>query len=180
MDIVLLDKKKYKNHYLDFSYKSDYYYDLKVESIVKDYKVALIKKRFKKTFINPDRKTDYLYANYWDGAEAYGIEVNGDLIAVVEIWLENWSSRLRVTELWIAPNYRRIGIGRRLINLVKEKAIEKNSRLIMLETQTSNSDAIAFYLAMGFYPIGFDSTTYGNNDTESGEVRIEMGLKNFD
>ena len=47
----------------------------------------------------------------------------------------------------------------------------------MLETQTSNADGIAFYLAQGFIVIGYDITCYGNQDVERGEVRLELGYK---
>lgn len=44
MEIVLLDKAKYEGHKLDFSYVSNFYYDLNIDSIVGEYKVNLVKK----------------------------------------------------------------------------------------------------------------------------------------
>lgn len=55
MEIKLLDKDKYKGHKLDFSYISDYYYNLKVDSVIGEYKVQLQKKKFDIPFVNPDR-----------------------------------------------------------------------------------------------------------------------------
>jgi len=46
----------------------------------------------------------------------------------------------------------------------------------MLETQSCNEAAIAFYLAYGFSLIGFDACCYGNKDIEGKEVRLEFGL----
>lgn len=175
MEIKLLDKDKYKGHKLDFSYISDYYYDLKVDSVIGEYKVQLQKKKFDIPFVNPDRGVDWLYADYRQGAEAYGIELNGNLIAVIELFYEDWSNRCRVTELWIKKDYRRQGIGTKLMNFAKDKAKQKNARLLMLETQTSNADGISFYLAQGFNVIGYDITCYGDKDVERGEVRLELG-----
>lgn len=177
MDIKLLDKAKYKGHYLDFSYISQYYYDLKVDSVIGEYKAELIAKKFDKPFINPDRKTDYLYADYWQGAQAYGIEQDGDLIGVVELFYEDWSSRCRVTELWLRQDKRRQGLGTCLMNFAKERAKKMGARLLILETQTSNADAVAFYLAQGLKVIGYDISCYGNSDVERGEVRLEMGCE---
>lgn len=177
MEIILLDKQKYQGHLLDFSYISEYYYDLQVESVIGEYKAKLVRKKFDIPFVNPDRKVDWLYADYWQGAEAYGIEVNGKLIGVIELFFEEWSNRCRVTELWLQKDYRRQGIGTRLMNFAKEKAKEKGSRLIILETQTSNANGVAFYLAQGFDVIGYDITCYGDNDVERGEVRLELGCK---
>lgn len=162
---------------MDFSYISEYYYDLQVESIVGDYKANLVRKKFKTPFVNPDRQVDWLYADYWQGAEAYGIEENGELIAVIELFFEQWSERCRITELWLKKYYRRKGIGTKLMNFAKSKAKEKCARLIILETQTSNADGVAFYMAQGFDVIGYDITCYGDEDVERGEVRLELGFK---
>lgn len=177
MQIKLLEKSIYEGHKLDFSYISEFYYDLQVESIVGEYKVNLVKKKFDKPFVNPDRGVDWLYAEYWKGAEAYGIEEDGKLIAVIELFYEDWSSRCRVTELWINKDYRRMGIGSKLMNFAKAKAKEMNARLLMLETQTSNFVGVTFYLSQGFNVIGYDATCYGNSDVERGEVRLEMGYR---
>lgn len=172
MDIKLLDKVKYTGHKLDFSYISEYYYDLQVESVIGEYKANLERKKFDTPFVNPDRQVDWLYADYWQGAEAYGIEKDGKLIAVVELFYEEWSNRVRVTELWLKKEYRRQCIGTQLMNFAKKRAKELDARLIILETQTSNADSIAFYLAQGFNVIGYDITCYGDEDVERGEVRL--------
>ena len=49
--------------------------------------------------------------------------------------------------------------------------------MAVLETQTCNERAIAFYRKMGFEIIGFDLYAYTNQDPERHEVRLEMGLK---
>ncbi len=177
MEIKLLDKTKYSGHMLDFSYVSEYYYDLQVESVIGDYSAKLVRKKFDTPFVNPDRQVDWLYADYWQGAEAYGIEIGGELIGVVEIFYEEWSNRCRITELWLKKEYRRQGLGTQLMNFAKSKAKQIGARFIMLETQTSNADGIAFYLAQGFIVIGYDITCYGNQDVERGEVRLELGYK---
>lgn len=94
---------------------------------------------------------------------------------MIELFYEEWSERCRVTEFWIKKEYRRKGIETQLMNFAKERASQLGARLLMLETQTSNSDGIAFYLAQGFYVIGFDKTCYGNKNVERGEVRLELG-----
>ena len=51
------------------------------------------------------------------------------------------------------------------------------ARMIVLETQSCNEAAIAFYRKNGFSVIGFDLYAYSNTDPERHEVRIEMGKK---
>jgi len=48
--------------------------------------------------------------------------------------------------------------------------------MLVLETQTNNSDAIDF-LRFGFELSGFDKNAYSNNDVEKHEVRLDMGIE---
>jgi ribosomal protein S18 acetylase RimI-like enzyme len=67
------------------------------------------------------------------------------------------------------------GVGTQLMNIAKEQARKLKCRVIMLETQSCNTPAIAFYLSQGFEFFGFDRSAYGNNDVEKCEVRLELG-----
>ena len=49
--------------------------------------------------------------------------------------------------------------------------------MIVLETQSCNEAAIAFYRRNGYQIIGFELYAYSNADPERREVRIEMGKK---
>ena len=73
--------------------------------------------------------------------------------------------------------YRNSGIGTKLIHAIEEIAISLKVRMIVLETQTCNEKAIAFYRKNGYAVIGFDLYSYSNHDLEDHEVRIEMGKK---
>ena len=46
--------------------------------------------------------------------------------------------------------------------------------MLVLETQSCNMPAIAFYLSRGFAIGGMDLFHYSNEDLEKHEVRIEM------
>ena len=56
-----------------------------------------------------------------------------------------------------------------------EEAKKSGARMVVLETQTCNEDAIAFYKKNGFEIIGFDLYAYTNDDPKHHEIRIEMG-----
>lgn len=100
---------------------------------------------------------------------------NEKLIAAIETDVEVWSNRLRITELWVADDYQRKGIGHELIEVAKEQARRERRRTIILETQSCNVNAVDFYQHEGFTLIGFDSCCYKNNDLERKEVRLELG-----
>ena len=57
------------------------------------------------------------------------------------------------------------------------EAKQNGARMVILETQTCNENAIAFYKKNGFEIIGFDLYAYSNDDPEKHEIRIEMGRK---
>ena len=44
----------------------------------------------------------------------------------------------------------------------------------MLETQSCNAAAIAFYRSQGFTLNGFDRSCYGNDDVQRREVRLDL------
>ena len=69
------------------------------------------------------------------------------------------------------------GEEKALMQAILAAARESGARMAVLETQTCNERAIAFYRKMGFEIIGFDLYAYTNQDPERHEVRLEMGLK---
>ena len=72
---------------------------------------------------------------------------------------------------------RSAGIGTALIEVITKEAMASGARMMVLETQSCNENAIAFYKKHGFDIIGFDLYAYSNSDPERHEVRIEMGKK---
>lgn len=97
------------------------------------------------------------------------------LVAAIETEQELWSNRLRITELWVADNYQKQGIGHALIEIAKEQARRERRRAVILETQSCNVNAIDFYQHEGFRLIGMDTCCYKNNDLQRKEVRLEFG-----
>ena len=67
------------------------------------------------------------------------------------------------------------GIGTALMDTILHKAKDSGARMVVLETQTCNENAFAFYRKSGFDIIGFDLFAYTNTDPERHEIRIEMG-----
>jgi ribosomal protein S18 acetylase RimI-like enzyme len=173
-NIQHLPPEKWRGYQLKFQYTTAHYYDATVTVSPSAFGVQFVLKPFDTTQNKSFDAT--LYPEYWQNAEAYGIFDGENLAAVIEIWHEEWSNRLRVTELWVDAPFRRQGMGKALMNFAKLRAKEMGSRLVMLETQSCNAPAIAFYMEQGFSFIGFDSTCYTNHDIENREVRVEMGI----
>lgn len=174
-DIRPLDPKVWRGYLLDFTYTSDFYYDIKLVGDINGFRVTFEKRPFEQTFINRNVTNDRLFQPYWDDIIAYGVVENGTLIGVAETCVESWSNRLRVTEMWVDVAHRRMGLGQSLMDAVKERAVREKRRAVILETQSCNAGAIAFYLSQGFTLIGFEACCYTNTDLARREVRMEMG-----
>lgn len=176
--IELLDKEKRKDYVLLNGYESDEFYDVKIEEdFDHNVSVKLIRKKAKEKIIHTPEEYDFpdrLYQDYFPNAKAYGIIKNNDLIAVIEIYEESWSNRLRITEVFVEKKYRRKGLATLLMNHIKEIAKSNKNRAIILETQTSNIGAIDFYHAQGFVFDGIDISSYHNDDIKRNEVRLEL------
>ncbi len=175
--IITLEREKWQGHVLPFHYISNNYYDVEIVRQNDNFHVAFIKKPYDAPLdYTPENDSDKLFQPYWDDIKAWGIVEDEKLIAAIETAAEEWSNRLRVTELWIDDAYRRQGIGTVLMDIAVKRAHSDKRRAIMLETQSCNEKAIAFYLAYGFTLIGFNACEYKNNDIERKKVRMEMGI----
>lgn len=171
-----LDAAVWKGAPLDMAYTSDHYYDIAVNRTSEGFSIPIVKKPFPAPFTRAPEDGDHLYEDWWEKAEAYGIVgADGTLLAAIEVCPEDWTKRLMVTELFVAGSLRRQGHGRRLIDLAKRLTVEGGYRCLILETQSSNVNAVDFYMSQGFTLIGFDACCYHNNDLQRREVRLDMG-----
>ena len=178
LEIQELSKENWKGTLLPVSYLSDYYYDIWIEKTEDGFHIPIKKKQFEATFRHLPEDGEYpdrLYEDWWENARAFGIVEDGTLLAAIEICPEEWSNRLLITELFVGEEIRGQGYGRKLIDLAKTITIQNKYRVLMLETQSSNVNAVDFYLHEGFTLIGFDTCCYTNNDIERREVRFNMG-----
>lgn len=177
-EIIHLPKEIWKGTLIPIGYTTDKYYDVIVKKTHNGFGVEIEKKNFTEVITHSPDEYDFpdkLYEEHWENAYAWGIIINDELIAAIETDQELWSNRLRITELWVAENYQKQGIGHRLIEIAKEQARRERRRAIILETQSCNVNAIDFYLHEGFNLIGMDTCCYKNNDLQRKEVRLEFG-----
>ncbi|MDR0531884.1 MAG: GNAT family N-acetyltransferase [Oscillospiraceae bacterium] len=171
--IVPLPREDWEGYELKFSYTTEHYYDLEIMECDGGLGVAFTVRAFGEPL--EKRSTDTLYQSYWEGAEAFGLLEDGELIACIELWREDWSKRCRVTQLLVLEEHRRKGYGRALMAFAEAWAKEHGCRALMLETQSCNEKAIAFYLSQGLQLYGFDRSCYSNEDIEKREIRMELG-----
>jgi ribosomal protein S18 acetylase RimI-like enzyme len=80
-----------------------------------------------------------------------------------------WVWDLEVDEAW-----RGHGIGRRLVEQLAAIGTERGLRVMLVDVQNTNANAIAFYYRTGFVRDGLDLSHYSNHDVTQGEVAFFM------
>lgn len=177
-EIVHLPKAQWQGHIVPIGFTTGSYYDVAVARTERGFSVTLERKAFDSPVTHTPQEHDFadrLYQDYWSGACAWGVLDSGELVAAVETDPEDWSNRLRITELWVRDSHQKRGLGRALMEVAKEQARLERRRAVILETQSCNENAIGFYLHQGFTLIGLDTCCYSNQDIARREVRLELG-----
>lgn len=70
---------------------------------------------------------------------------------------------IHLEDLYVMPEYRRLGCGKALLKHLAKITIERNCRRLEWSCHDQNKHAIAFYLALGALPM-YDWTTYRLSD----------------
>ena len=172
MEIVSLGKKAYEGKRFTVRYKTNGYYDICPQA-------CGFQVRYVPFETEEERAFDDDFFGAWLGEPAaFGAVENGELVGYVEGAPEGWNGRYRISNICVFDSAKRsAGIGTALIEVITKEAMASGARMMVLETQSCNENAIAFYKKHGFDIIGFDLYAYSNSDPERHEVRIEMGKK---
>jgi streptothricin acetyltransferase len=107
---------------------------------------------------NPDK---VVYLAYVDG------KVAGQII----LW-KNWNGYGYIEDIAVEVNFRRQGIGRRLIVQAIIWAKERGLPGLMLETQNNNVAGCSLYEACGFHLGGFDQDLYRAINPDTDEIAL--------
>jgi len=83
-----------------------------------------------------------------------------------------WNRRVVLWHLYVAPSFRRQGVGARLLDAIDTFAHSVEARCIWLETQNINAPAIRFYQRVGFQFCGFDTTLYDPKTLHETEIAL--------
>lgn len=173
--IIELEKKDAYLREIGSGYSSSYYYAVSVLQESAGWRIGLTRKTF--DVILDKNYCGKLFEDHVQEPRVFVAVLENRQVGWVELGYDRWNNRMRVWELLVEKEFRKRGIGTLLMNHVAKIAREKGARMLVLETQTNNAEAIDFYLQFGFNLIGLDVNAYSNEDIGKKEVRLEMGLK---
>jgi [ribosomal protein S18]-alanine N-acetyltransferase len=102
------------------------------------------------------------------------VRVDGDVVAYAGIWL--MVDEAHITTFAVRPEWRRQGIGARLLLAVLELAADVGADVATLEVRLSNLPARKLYERFGFRPVGLRPRYYSDN----GEDALIMTTESLD
>ena len=174
MEIKELNKETYAGKKFTVRYQTNGYYDIQASEGGFQMKYVSFASPVEKSFDDDD----VFFSEWLEDPVAFGAFEDRKLIGFVEGSLESWNNRFRISNICIFDHTKRsCGIGTMLMDAIQKTAASSGARMIVLETQSCNENAITFYKKNGFSIIGFDLYAYSNTDPARHEVRIEMGKK---
>lgn len=97
---------------------------------------------------------------------SFGAFHNGELIAWAVCDLRSWNNSIFIENILVNKNFRGQNIGRLLIKAINREARELECRIVELETQNTNYQAIQFFQKAGFAITGINTKWY-NDSTET-------------
>ena len=172
MKVLPLDKETYAGQKFTVRYQTNGYYDICASESGFQINYVPFEAPVEKSF------EDEFFGKWLEAPVAFGVFEEEKLIGFVEGSLEGWNNRFRISNICLFDTSKRNrGTGTMLMKTITETAKSLGARMILLETQSCNEHAIAFYKKNGFDIIGFDLYSYSNTDPERHEVRIEVGKK---
>ncbi len=96
----------------------------------------------------------------------------GMVIGFAAFAQQRWNRRTELWHLYVAPQVRRQGVGRALVEAVIAAAKDTGMRCVWLETSNLAYPAIQFYRRMGFELCGPDASLYDPAGPAAGETAL--------
>jgi [ribosomal protein S18]-alanine N-acetyltransferase len=92
-------------------------------------------------------------------------EVDGHLVGMVVGWM--FVDEIHIATIATHPDYRRQGIGRKLLSHILRQALEEGAESSFLEVRESNLAAQEMYRQFGYEPAGRRKRYYRDNDEDA-------------
>jgi ribosomal-protein-alanine N-acetyltransferase len=104
-------------------------------------------------------------------ARCWVAEVDGRVVGMVVAWL--LVDEIHIATIATHPDFRRQGIGRKLLSHTLRRAIEDGAQSSFLEVRASNLVAQEMYRQFGYEPTGRRKRYYRDNDEDAILMNLE-------
>ena len=145
MEIRPLDKETYAGRKFTARYTTSGYYDIAVSEGGFAMQYTPFEAPLERSF------DDVFFGEWLEEPVAFGAFEGETLLGFAEGSPESWNNRFRISNICVFEKAERgRGIGTALMAAIQNAAAASGARMIVLETQTCNETAIAFYKKNGF------------------------------
>ncbi len=80
---------------------------------------------------------------------------------------------LQILQLAVTPAFRRLGVGKMLVQTILDRAQQQNCAKAQLELRSRNDAALKFYQQSGFYKSGLRKNFYPDDDAVLMEIKLK-------
>lgn len=157
-----------------FAYRSEFFFEVDARTSAAGFGWNLIRRVANPPIVKEHKWMPF--EDHVDSPRGYVASFGNEPVGYVEFTYEEWSRLVRIWHLYVHEGHRGQGVGRVLIDTVKTAAKHFKARGIILETQSCNAPAIAFYQRLGFTFWGLNTGAYSNQDIKNHDVFLWLGL----
>ena len=109
-------------------------------------------------------RSPFALADEWQLKSAMFTALAPEPSAYICLNMQSAGEVVWVTDLAVAPEWRKRGVGLALLKSAKAWAIERNSRILFFEMTAKNHPAICLAQKFGFEFCGYNDLYYSNHD----------------
>jgi len=103
----------------------------------------------------------YMTPTFEDILSGFVWEQDGEIIGNVSVNVVNgWSARWRISNVAVAPQYRKRGIARQLMESTIQHIQRRGGRTVYLQVRDDNLPAVKLYRNLNFQPIAAETEMY--------------------
>ncbi len=98
-------------------------------------------------------------------SEMFVLEENKEIIGFTGLEYFDWNNTIKIIDIFVHPEYRKKGLGSKLVKYLLNRAKKTKCRCIIAEAPSFNP-ILQLYLKMGFRKCGYNDRYYSNKNEE--------------
>jgi ribosomal protein S18 acetylase RimI-like enzyme len=149
---------------LDHACTSDYVWQLDLRKETGQVSATLREVRLPRPVSVAYPRDPFALADEWQFKDAVLVAVDASVMGYVCVVEQSAATVAWVTDLVVAPDQRRRGIGTALLKAAQDWAVERGSAMLFFESQAKNQPAIRMAHKSGLEFCGYNDHYYANQD----------------
>jgi len=149
---------------MDHTCKSEYVWQLDLRRELDQISATLREVRLPRPISVEYPRDPFALADEWQFKTAVFVALDAETLGYAVVMEQSRATVAWVTDLVVAPERRRSGVGSALLTRVESWAVERGCRTLMFEAQAKNQPAIRMAQKFGLEYCGYNDHYYANQD----------------